>query len=387
MPIPDEFKDTFIINVRWTLYKNFLEERGKDYRQVLIADTRDVIFQGDVFEKYADTPKFLGYTTEGELIKNCQINYKWIKNSFGKDEADKLSDCEIICAGTVLGTVNEIKYFAQKMELTINNRNSSLYMDQGIENYLVRENLLDIENIVEINCQHGNIITAGYFFDKNTINIVDNKILRGDGGIPAVVHQYDRQPSLIQLVNNLYRDKNFQPNENYNDNRSMFEQIFHLMTLGRIDDAYKLFAKHLHGRNLVGYADNLINLWNLTLQRNITPTSELLIMSIQNSLMSTGGNGFHLGHINQIFSLTNFCLKNHLVVSYPFKIFVGNILFNVANHLHDAKQFEPCISCLNFMAELEIPLDQNYYLFKAKVCRESGKKSEALAAYEKALNI
>ena len=214
-----------------------------------------------------------------------------------------------------------------------------------------------------------------------------DKILRGDGKIPAVVHQYDRQQSLVQLVNNLYRDKNFQPNEKFTDPRSIFEQIFYLATLGRIDDIYKLFTKHLHGKNFVGYADNLTNLWATTLQRKITPTSELLMLSIQNALMSTGGNGFHFGHINQILSLTNFCMKNHLVVSYPFKMFLGNILFNLANHMHDAKNYDRCINCLNFMAELEIPLDQNFYLFKAKICREAGKKSEALSAYEKALNI
>ena len=388
LPVPDELKSALIIDARWAMYKKFLDEHNEDYRQVFVADTRDVIFQGDVFETYSDYENFLGYTTEGLTIKNSfeKFTYTWITNLRGNDEAEKLGNEKIICCGTVLGTTNEIKYLAEMMWDILKN-GSTPGDEQGAMNYLVYENLLDIKNIVEIDCHTGNIFTAFLFHVVNPTKVSADKILRGDGGIPAVVHQYDRQPNLVQLVNNLYRDKNFQPNEKFTDPRSILEQIFYLSTLGRIDDIYKLFTKHLHGKNFVGYADNLTNLWATTLQMNITPTSELLMLSIQNALMSTGGNGFHLGHINQILSFTNFCMKNHLVVSYPFKMFLGNILFNLANQMHDAKNYDQCINCLNFMAELEIPLDQNFYLFKAKICREAGKKSEALSAYEKALNI
>ena len=423
LPVPDELKSALIIDARWAMYKKFLDEHNEDYRQVFVADTRDVIFQGDVFETYSDYENFLGYTTEGLTIKNSfeKFTYTWITNLRGNDEAEKLGNEKIICCGTVLGTTNEIKYLAEMMWDILKN-GSTPGDEQGAMNYLVYENLLDIKNIVEIDCHTGNIFTAFLFHVVNPTKVSADKILRGDGGIPAVVHQYDRQPNLVQLVNNLYRDKDFQPNENFNDPRSIFEQIFHLETLGKIDDAYKLytkysseidwdkyagnlskicnlmaksekldetykfFVKNLHGKNLAGYAD-LISLWEILINKKITPTSELLMLSIQNALMSTGGNGFHFGHINQILSLTNFCMKNHLVVSYPFKMFLGNILFNLANQMHDAKNYDQCINCLNFMAELEIPLDQNFYLFKAKICRESGKKSEALSAYEKALNI
>lgn len=367
------------------MYKNFLEERGKDYHQVFVADTRDVIFQGDVFEKYSDVQNFLGYVTEGEFIKNCPINYGWLANLFGKDVAEKLKNEEIICAGTILGTVNEVICFSEKMLQVINNRNSSQFMDQGVENYLVREKLLPIENIIEINCEHGNIITAGYFFNKNPIKIENEKILRGDGGIPAAVHQYDRQKVLKELANKIYRDKNFQIDETFNDTRSLLEQIFHLATLNKIDDVYKLFTKHLFEKNFVGYVDKLIELWETVLRKNFTLVSELLILSIQGALISTNANGFNFGHINKIVELTNFCIKNHIAVSYPFKIFMGNILFSLANQLYAAKQFGQCITCLNFIADFDTPKDSNFYLFQAKVYRESGKKAEALAAYEKAL--
>ena len=384
LPIPNEFKNKLMVSVRWMMYKNFLDERGKDYRQVFLTDTRDVIFQGDVFETYADVKNFLGYVTEGEFIKNCPFNFDWLEGLFRKEIAEKLKNEEIICSGTILGTVTEIKNLCVKMSQILH-QNTIFGADQGAENYLVRENLLDVENIFEINCEHGNILTAGYFFYKNPIKIENDKILRGDGGIPAVVHQYDRHPALVQLIDKLYRDNNFHPNKNFTDTRSMLEQILHLANLDRIDDAYKLFTQYLFGKNFVDYVGKLLELWETILRKSFTYSSELLMLSIQGALMSTNGNSFNLGNINKALELTNFCMKNHVAVSYPFKIFMGNILINLTHKYYSFKQLEKCIDYLNFINELDTPKDTNFYLFQAKVYRESGKKAEALAAYEKAL--
>ena len=388
LPVPAEFKSAHIVAARWGFFKNFLDERGKYYNQVLIPDVRDLIFQGDVFEKYADLQNFLGYTLEDDLIKNptINVNYNWITNLFSKDEADKLAEKQIICSGTVLGTVEEVKICCEKIYELVKNCVTH-GSDQAALNYIIYEKLLPIENIIEIDCYTGNILTAYLYHKHHPFEIKEGMILRGDGGIPAVVHQYDRQRSLIELVDKLYRDKNFQPNEKFSDMRSMFEQIFHLANLNRIDDIYKLFTKHLFGKNFVGNVDKLVTLWELTLLKNFTPSSELLILSIQSALMSTNTNGFNFGHINKMVGLLNFCMKNNLVVSYSFKLFMGNILFSLANQLHTAKQYDQCIMCLNFIDDLDTPKDSNFYLFQAKVYRESGKKAEAMAAYEKVLSF
>lgn len=384
MPVPADLEYKLIASARWGIYKNFLDGRGKDYNQVLLTDTRDVIFQGDVFEKYADLKSFFGYVTEGEFIKNNRTNYKWLFELFGKDVAEKFKNEEIICSGTVLGTVDEIKIFCDKMSSILVN-NTVFGADQGAENYLVREKLLDFENIIEINCEHGNIFTAGYFLKKNPVKIEGEKILSGNGGIPAVVHQYDRQKVFVQLADKIFRDKNFQPNEKFSDTRSMFDQCFYLANIGKIDDAYKLFTKHLFGKNFDGSADKLIKLWNVILTKKFTQASELLILSIQGALISTDGKNLNLGIINQMASVTDFCIKNRIGISFSFKNFLGSILFSMANQSYAAKQLEQCVTCMNFLNELDIPKNKDFYLFQAKIYRESGKKAEALAAYEKAL--
>ena len=388
LPIPAELRQVHIVNSRWALYDKFLDARGDNYNQVLLTDLRDVIFQGDVFEKYSRLQNFLGYETEGMTIKNSfeHCTYDWLTNLFGVGEAEKLGGKKIICAGTVLATVDAMKILLQKM-IEMVGTSTRLGDDQGTFNYLVYENKLDIENIIEIDCHSGNIFTTAVFHWTHPVEVADDKILREDGGVPELVHQYDRQPVLVQLVDKVYRDKNFQPDEKFNDTRSMLEQINHLAMLGRIDEAYKLFTKHLHGRNFVGYVGTLLELLENVLKKNFTPTSELLLLSIQGALASTAGNGFQVEHVSKMAGFMNFCLKNRIAVSFAFRLFAGNILSVLAKQLCDAKQFEQCFSCLEFIESLEINLDQNYYLFKARVCREAGKKAEALSSYEKALNI
>ena len=272
--------------------------------------------------------------------------------------------------------MTEIKNLCVKMSQILH-QNTIFGADQGAENYLVYENLLPIDNPIVIDCYTGNILTTYIYHEHNPIEVKDGMILRGDGGIPAVVHQYDRQPSLVQLVDNLYRDKNFLPNENFTDTRSMFEQIFHLVNLDRIDDAYKLFTNRLFGKNFVGYVDNLIELWETVLNKNFTYSFELLILSIQGELILTNINDIELEKLNHILGLTNFCMKNHIAVSYHFKIFIGNILFSLANKFYKFNQLDSCIEYLKFITELDTPKDTNFYLFQAKVYRETGKMSNS----------
>ncbi len=388
LPVPAELKNMLVIDARWAMYKNFLDERGENYSQVFVTDTRDVIFQGDVFEQYADLKHFLVYTPEQENIKNKKesVTYNWIARFSGIEEAEKLGDKKIICCGTVLATMEETKYFSEKMFELLKTSTSWGY-DQAAMNYLIYENQLKIENLIESDCHDGNILTAGLFGVDNPLKLQGEKILRGDGGIPAAVHQYTWHNECTDIVNKIYREKDFQPDESFNDTHSMLDQVFYLVNLNRVGDAYKLFTKHLFGRNFDTYVGKLIEIWQNVFAKNFTASSELLLMSIQGAIVSTSGNNFNFNQINQLIGLTDICIKNHIAVSYAFKIFMRDIVFVLANHLYDAKQFEQCIAYLNFIEELDTPKNADFYFFQANIYRETGRKSEALAAYEKALNF
>ena len=384
-PVPDEFKSALIIDARWTMYRNFLDERGKDYRQVFLTDTRDVIFQDDLFEKYSAQENFLVYATEGQSLRNSinETNYKWVKNLFGQETADRLADREIICAGTILGTVDAIKILCAKMIKELE-QSTAWGDDQAAFNYLVYENLLDIKNIVKSDCQSGNIYCVTFFHLTNPINIANDKILHIDGTSPAVVHEYPCFHQFIQLSDKLYRDKNFQVDETFNDTRSLLEQILCSTKIGRIDDAYKLFTKHLFGTALSGYGDLLVKIWENTLVQS--PAAELLALSIQNVLPSAFDKDYSSMPVNKIRSLVNLSIKTNKVVGFNFKVFIANTFYRLANDFYNANQLAKCLELIEFVSSLEITLNANFYLFQAKVYREVGNKSASMAAYEKALN-
>ena len=163
-PVPYEFKSARIIDVRWTMYKNFLEERGKDYRQVFLTDTRDVIFQDDLFVPYKTTENFLLYSEEWTSLKDNPATSNWIIHLYGKDEVEHIKDCQVICCGTVLGTVDEIKIFCDKMIDELK-RSTAWGDEQAAMNYLVYEKLLPIENIFASSTTSGDIFTPSQMKD------------------------------------------------------------------------------------------------------------------------------------------------------------------------------------------------------------------------------
>ena len=241
VPFPEDLKEGFIVNNRWKMFLRYLENNGNEYNQILVADTRDLIFQDDVFKFFADKKNFIGYTTEADDIRGSKVgvelNYIWITNCFGENEAKRLADKEIICCGTVIGTTEEMKVFLKKM-IEYNPNKYTTGNDQVTEQYLIYNDLLSVENIIKIDCLTGAIFTSYLFHEYNPIEIKDSMILRGDGKAPAVVHQYDRQETLINLVDELYRSCDYEPNENFTDVKFMMEQLPFLIKSEKYDFSF-----------------------------------------------------------------------------------------------------------------------------------------------------
>lgn len=201
--VPAQYKDILIIHARWKMCADFLEQYGANYGQAFITDTRDVIFQGDIFETFKNFQGYLGYTTEADVI----------------------------------GAVNEMKIFCRTMWEAL--KCETIWgHEQAIMNYLVHKNLLPIENLIEIDID-GEIFTMGLTDD---FSVSGEKILRG-GRVPAAVHQYNRHESLIGLIDEIYHDKNFQADVRFNDMRSVAEQATCLLFANKIVDAAKFFMK------------------------------------------------------------------------------------------------------------------------------------------------
>ena len=188
-------------NTRWKIFADFLDAHD-DCEQVFITDTRDVIFQADVFAKFGGLKNFLGYVTEVDDIAGSKTgnatNFNWIADCFDKVTAQSLAGQKVICSGTVIGSIDAMKIFCRELWKILEHKPEDIF-DQAVMNYLVYNKLLPIENLIESDVYGGEIFTSFLFHAQHPIKIRGDKILRGDGEVPAVVHQYDRHEDLVRL--------------------------------------------------------------------------------------------------------------------------------------------------------------------------------------------
>ena len=388
---PFEYRDMRTIGIdRFENFKRYVDAHGDNYEQIFITDTRDVIFQGDMFDCFKGQCNFLGYSTEADDIRGSKIgdraNYNWITDCFGKEEADKLLDKKIICDGTVIGTIDEMKIFTQKMwqaVFAVEKRVNFRIHDQAIANYLIYNNLVPIENLIESDVESGAIFTVA-LVDKFSVR--DEKILRGDGGIPAVVHQYDRHKHLVQLVDEIYRDKNFQPDGRFDDTRSVIEQTSYLVHADRIGEATRLFLKKfLSNADFSNYGRALLNLWKVALKKPLTQTLELLELALQSAMTSIPN--FRGIFFDEICSFLHKVEKLGHPVDFELKRHVVDIILITGEFHLNAKNFDTCLGLIKLIEGLNIPPDKNFYLFVAKANRLAGRKDAALEAYKKVLEL
>ena len=314
--IPENLKH-MVVNTRWEMYENFLSSHP-EYEKIFCTDIRDVIFQGDLFSSYADYKNFLVYATHPYKIQNEPTNTKWIRHIFSENEYQKIKDNFVICAGVVYGSRAGMNIFIENM-VEILKRSSEWGDDQAVYNYLVRNNLLPIENLIESNIANGKILNTDYSYTSYAPQISENKIKCLDGSAPAVVHQWTIYGNTVQLVDNLYREKDFQTDENFTDLKSALERQ-------NFNAATKFFINYIaYAENLNSYGEKLLKLAQLILQR-YNPDAEILLSAVQKTFANIFSANINIQQMENLYQLFNAAEKNLHCVNPTFKNFVKNML-------------------------------------------------------------
>ena len=350
--IPAQYKEILIIHARWKMCADFLEQYGADYEQIFITDTRNVIFQGDVFEAFKGRSNYLGYSTEADVIGNDKTwNYVWLESCFGKAEADRLSDRKIICCGTVIGTADVMKIFCQIMWQAL--KDETIFgHEQATMNCLVHENLLPIENLIEIDVD-GAIFTMGL---ANDFEVSGDKILRG-GKIPAVVHQYDRHAENIWLVDKIYRDKNFKADLRFLDPRSAIEQATSLLFADKIKDAERLFMNNfLDADDFGNYLKALLRFWEIAMRKSLSPTIGRLELCVQLVLKSVGE--FPSSELKTICNLLKNAHEGRRTIDFEFETYLVNVLSATAEQTLALNKINECRYCIELLKILGVSSDK-----------------------------
>lgn len=203
--IPKIFKKKKLINYRWKIYEDFLNQNLDKYNLVFTADLRDVFFQKDVFKYYDLKKPFLGVAIEDGTISKG-INKRWIIKAYGKKIYNTIKNKRIICVGTIWGSAKKFCEFSRIMWKKLDSKWSLIHnvIEQAVGNYIIYYEKKFNDCLVTSNNKNGYIMTLARTKRENIILDSKDNILNGIGKIAAVIHQYDRKPDIVKKMINKY---------------------------------------------------------------------------------------------------------------------------------------------------------------------------------------
>lgn len=201
-----------VVASRFLKYRDILAD-NQQYKHILLADIRDVFFQGDPFINLPNQEYLYAFTEDPAVtIEIEKYHISMISRLFGEDELKKFAGKKIICSGTILGTnqklLNWLNIFAEYL-VQIQKVNAGIchemLLDQVIANHIfyfqesgkatqVKDNG-DIVGTIGHCITHPNH-SGDMKFEYNSVYL-DNKI-------PSIIHQYDRSPELFKQISELY---------------------------------------------------------------------------------------------------------------------------------------------------------------------------------------
>lgn len=197
-------KNEHVVNYRFKMYYDYLKECDIKYEYIFLCDSRDVLFQKDIFtHKLLENNSDL-YIFEEEsgvlTVDLCRFNSMYVTRS-GLDIHDIIYDKKILCVGTILGKMNGIIRYLEEFNNILYNvveeRNRVYYgTDSGVNYNIIYGNKLNDLDICVSKNKDGLVYTVAFanhlgFIDKDKLLNSRNMICKDDSEVYCV-HQYDR---------------------------------------------------------------------------------------------------------------------------------------------------------------------------------------------------
>ena len=200
-PIPEKYMKESIINSRWKIMMDYLDENPDKYKYVFTADLRDVLFQDDLFKYYSLSKSYLGIAIEDGTLEE-KHNKGWIINAYGKKIHNVIKNERIFCVGTVWGTVDKFYEFSKLMwdNLSSDWSKKKKVIEQGVGNYLIYYDKKFNDCLVKSNNDDGYVMTIGLTKPDQLIMDSNNIIYNRQGKKAAVVHQYERHNDITEKM-------------------------------------------------------------------------------------------------------------------------------------------------------------------------------------------
>jgi len=191
-----EFALEGLQSLRYKHYYDFLQQAAPHAHEILLVDTRDVVFQGDPFSSPVQRLEVF-LEDPSRTLGAEPHNRRWISNLYGPLGLARVENFTASCSGTVMGPRTEILHYLSEMARSLRTWRRPLGShDQGVHNYLLRDGRFG-DPLVVSNGQ-GRVLTMGGMTEVRRNS--GGQILNADGTVPPILHQYDRHPILAQSL-------------------------------------------------------------------------------------------------------------------------------------------------------------------------------------------
>ena len=182
----------------------------KDAENVILSDTRDLIYQANPFDYVVGDD--LELTTEVKTIEQCpQWNTRWVKNMYGEEAYQLVKDQNIICGGYMIGKRDSLIKLCEivleeskKYPKTLPGQ-PPVFVDQATMNVFYKQGKLPSTTLHHTGGPF--VATIGGSMGTTELD-EEGYLINKDGVRPAVVHQYDRHQHVVEAFNNRLRKGN-----------------------------------------------------------------------------------------------------------------------------------------------------------------------------------
>jgi hypothetical protein len=186
---------------RYFIALDLVRTYGNSLSNILLTDSRDVVIQRDPFN-FINNNLISG--VEPRTVGGCPYTSSWVQKIYGQAIFHEMLDRGSVCSGITLGTSKNVENYLIEMCSEIWKRLPKIGcasgFDQGIHNYLIFKGKFPIELT---NNQAGLIATLGW---EDSINFQPaHELLQVHDKYPAIVHQYDRYPDLVEFFKSISR--------------------------------------------------------------------------------------------------------------------------------------------------------------------------------------
>jgi hypothetical protein len=191
---------------RWAIPIKVIES-FPEADNVILSDTRDLIYQGNPFDFLVGDE--LELTTEVKKVGECpDWNSRWIATMYGNEILETVKDQQIICGGYMCGKRNGIIKLCELMVEESKNYPKTIpghppiFVDQAAMNVFYKQGKFPSTTLHPTGGPF--VATIGSSLGPTRLD-EEGFLTTGDGVRPAVVHQYDRHPKLVEAFNKRLR--------------------------------------------------------------------------------------------------------------------------------------------------------------------------------------